>query len=141
MAEANAANARARGQKKAANPQLQFRRKLANLMLNNNFDSDGRINAIVDRMRTRGLIEIVLEEHNLENRPINTGIWDNKNTWVTVADPYQRTKGATPQCKNCCRSHCSCNKAQTMCKKCHVAHVLKVNHTAQQDPDLALVEN
>ncbi len=67
MAEANAANARARGQKKVANPQLQFHWKLANLMLNNNFDSDRRINATVYRMRTRGSVEIVLEEHNLKN--------------------------------------------------------------------------
>ncbi len=49
-------------------------------MLDNNFDRDGKINATVDRMRTRGLVEIVLEEHNLENQPINTGIWVNKKT-------------------------------------------------------------
>ena len=66
-------------------------------MLNNNFESNGRINATVDRMRTRGLVEIVLQEHNLENQPINTGIWDSKkNTWKTVADQYQQTKCATP---------------------------------------------
>ncbi len=59
VAEVNAANAKARGQKKIANPQLRFHRKLENLMLSNNFDSNGKNNATVDRMRTRGLVEIV----------------------------------------------------------------------------------
>ncbi len=82
--------------KKNTNPQLQFCQKLANLMLKNKFDINERINATVDRMRTRGLVEIVFEDHNLENQPINMQCGTTKKTWVTVADPYQRTKCATP---------------------------------------------
>lgn len=56
---------------KNINPQLQFCCKLVYLVLNNNFDSNGRIKATVERMRTRASVEMVLEVHYLEMRRIN----------------------------------------------------------------------
>ncbi len=79
VTEANAANARASVQKKNPDPRLRICEKLVNLMLNNNFDCDGRIDTKVDRTRKRALVKMFLEEHNLELQPINTGTWDNEN--------------------------------------------------------------
>ncbi len=63
MAKANAANARARARKEKAEPQLEFQRVLAERMLLNNLDDDGKSVEQVERPNTHNAVKRLAKEH------------------------------------------------------------------------------
>lgn len=124
ISEANAANSRGRAKDEQANPQLQFRKAMAMLMLENTMDDDGNIVRPVHRsLRTRAAPVV---EHDLKTRPVYTGKWMG-NYWTTTRQKYQKllcSNGCNPQMR--VRTYCSCNKSVVMCSSCHVSHILSL---------------
>ena len=94
LAEVNAVNSRARARKATADPQLEFRRKLAMDMMENTIGNTGVCpNSPIRPKRKRN------EEHVHDKRPTYTGAWDSKNkTWGKVKTEYMRLNCET--CKN-----------------------------------------
>ncbi|KAL7462772.1 hypothetical protein ACHAXS_004154 [Conticribra weissflogii] len=132
VAKANAANSRARARKENAEPQLVFRRALAQKMLTNNLDKNGTTVPQIGRPITRGSLERVKMDHELTKRPLNTGAWDDSTgTWAVARDTYQKTNCATFGCRNRCRTYCSCNKKVSMCRTCYNFHFADMNSTMQ----------
>lgn len=76
VAESNAVHSKARAMKAPATPQLEYRRKLAKLMLNNRIQDDGSRLASPIRPRKRAR-ESIEREHELVSQPLYTGRWDN----------------------------------------------------------------
>jgi len=124
ISEANAANSRGRAKDEQANPQLQFRKAMAMLMLENTMDDDGNIVRPVHRsLRTRAALVV---EHDLKTRPVYTGKWMG-NYWATTSQKYQKLRcfnGCNPQMR--VRTYCSCNKSVPMCSGRHVSHMLSL---------------
>ena len=87
ISEANAANSRGRAKDEQANPQLQFRKAMAMLMLENTMDDDGNIVRPVHRsLRTRAVLVV---KHDLKTMPVHTGKWMG-NYWTTTSQKYQK---------------------------------------------------
>lgn len=124
ISETNAANSRGRAREEPANPQLQFRKAMAILMLENRMDDDGNIVRPVHRsLRTRAALVV---EHDLKTRPVNTGKWMG-HFWKRTSQKYQKLRcynGCNPQMR--VRTYCSCNKSVPMCSSCHVSHILSL---------------
>ncbi len=132
VAEANAANSRARARKENAEPKLVFRRALAQKMLTNNLDKNGTTVPQIGRPITQGSLERLEVDHKLTKRPLNTRAWDDSTgTWAIARDVYQKTNCATFGCRNRCRTYCSCNKKVSMCQTCYNFHFADMNSTMQ----------
>ena len=127
IAESNAAHSRGWGWKEPTEPQLKFRRKLAECMLKNNLDEHGASPTSLVRLRKRYRTSLA-REHALITRKTFTGAWNSeKKTWSKVRSKYLKTQCAT--CKFECRTYCSCNKSITMCQSCWGEHKTACNLT------------
>ncbi len=81
------ANARGQARRSKPVPQLEFWHALAQRMLFNNLDDDGRTVAQVERPKTQQAVEKLSNEHRHKKRPFFTGEWgDKKGTWGTAKD-------------------------------------------------------
>ena len=103
VAEDNAVYSRARGKKAIPEPQIEFCRKLALGMLENNSDYEGvSINyPICHEKRSRGPGS---PGHDLVSRPTHTGMWDTgDNGWTKTKTEYVKIKCAT--CKTKIRTY------------------------------------
>ena len=124
VSEANAVYSRARGRKAIPEPQLEFRRKLALGMLENNLDDEGvRINySISHKKRSRGTGR---PGNELVSRPTHTGMWNTgDNGWTKTKTEYVKIKCATYKTK--IRTCCNCNKKVPMCTQCYGSIFLTV---------------
>ena len=121
VAEANFVYSGARGRKAIPEPQLEFCRKLALGMLENNLDDEGvSINYhICHKKRSRGPVS---PGHELVSRPTHTGMWNTgDNGWTKTKTEYVKIKFAT--CKTKIRTYCNCNNDVPMCTQCYGLHI------------------
>ncbi|KAL7467273.1 hypothetical protein ACHAXS_007534 [Conticribra weissflogii] len=123
IAEVNAVNSRARARKEPAEPQLKFRRELAEGMINNNLDNAGNVIVVPAAMPRQR--RSTRANHVLESRPVFRGKWDiSKNKWSKAKQKYQKVR-----CDFCgfkCRTFCTCDKKVTMCVNCFADHKPRV---------------
>ncbi len=84
---------------------------LANRMLLNNLDDDGKSVAQVEQPNICNTGERLAKEHDHGRRPFFMGKWDvKKGIWKTVKDYYWRTFCGTFWCKERCQMFCPCNE-------------------------------
>ena len=107
VAKANAVYSRARGRKAIPKTQLEFRRKLALVMLENNLDDEVvSIKYLIHnkkRYRGSGILR-----RELVSRPTHTGMWNTGNNgWTKTNKEYVKIKCATFKTK--IRTYCNCN--------------------------------
>jgi hypothetical protein len=124
VAEVNAANTRARALRQTPAPVLEFRRDLANEMLNNTLGRDLEP-ARGPATRARRSVSASDGIHRLEERPLNTTKWLG-TSWKPAKDPYQKTVCSGADCKSRCRTYCACNKAACLCLECFNVHINNV---------------
>ena len=121
VAEVNALNTQGRARGEVAESVLGFLKLMAIQMMENKLDDDGNIITEFEHSRTHAIS--IMEGHNLETRPnFMTRIWMH-SSWKKSTQEYQKSICI---CGNRCRTHCSCNKGQTMCQKCHVIHCMEL---------------
>jgi hypothetical protein len=117
VAEVNANNARARGRKREAEPQLEFRKKLAKLMIENTLDGSTEAAGmnLRDRTSNNGVIHRLTQRGNFE------GAWDNGlQAFSRTKQKYQ--KSSCDKCGTKCRTYCACNRSVCLCVECYADH-------------------
>ena len=105
VAESNALYSSDNGRKAIPEPQLEFRRKLALGMLENNLDDEGVIiNYLIrHKKRSRGPGSPI---HELVSRPTHTSMWNRgDNAWTKRKTEYVKIKCATRKMK--IRTYCN----------------------------------
>ena len=106
----------ARAKRVAATPQLEFRLKLAQGMLENNLDGAGNVAGSPIRLRRRAN-----NNHELIMIEKYRGKWDeNLKKFSKVTTEYMRLK-----CGNCdtmTRTHCRCDAKVPLCVECYADH-------------------
>ena len=116
VAEVNAVSSLARAKRVAATPQLEFRLKLAQGMLENNLDGAGNVAGSPIRLRRRAN-----NNHELIMIEKYRGKWDeNLKKFSKVTTEYMRLK-----CGNCdtmTRTHCRCDAKVLLCVECYADH-------------------
>ena len=124
IAEVNAANSRGRARDEKAEPVLQFRKKLALLLLDNKIDENGRIVAVVHPLLRRRMTPT--SDHTLLVRPSFTGRWTGVK-WSKTQQKHQKsTCCGGNNCRKRMRTYCACNKGVPLCSSCHTLHVMTV---------------
>ena len=124
IAEVNAANLRGRARDEKAEPVLQFRKKLALLLLDNKIDENGRIEAAVHPLLRPRMTPT--SDHTLLVRPSFTGRWTGVK-WSKTQQKHQKsTCHGGNNCRNRMRTYCACNKGVPLCSSCHTLHVMTV---------------
>jgi hypothetical protein len=126
VAEVNAVQSRAQGTPDLTLPQLQFRRKLAQQMLENTI---GVVQVVpeVPEVAPRRTRRQSNEQHQCLRRGINDGTWN----------PYTRrfnrveTDYVRHRCSKCgakmARHYCSCDPSTPLCIGCHAIHANSLN--------------
>ena len=122
VAEVNAVQSRARGKREPSTPQLQFRRKLAQQMLENTIGVQVVPEVVPRRTRRQSN-----EQHQCLWRGINDGTWN----------PYTRqfnqveTDYVRHRCSKCgvkkAQHYCSCDPSTPLCIACHAIHANSPN--------------
>ena len=111
----------------ASSPQLEFHKKLAPVMLENNLDDEGvSIHyTISNKKMSRGHGSL---GHELASHPTHTGMWNTgDNVWTETKTEYVKIKCAT--CKTKIRNYCNCNKKVPMCTQCYGFHISNCSNT------------
>ena len=126
VCEVNAANARGRARDVPAEPVLEFRKKLAMLMLENTLDNNAKNTGENDNGSESETD--CNDDHILTTRPNFTGRWLG-SSWKKTKQIHQKSycMGCVG-CKNRIRTYCSCNKSVPLCSACHVVHVMTLEN-------------
>jgi hypothetical protein len=120
VAEVNAVQSRARGRNEVTAPQLDFRRKLAQQMMENTIDEP--VVPQLPAMRTRRPRS---SEHKCLKRKRGEGMWDfSYRRFKRVASDYVRLR--CHGCRKKIRTYCSCDPTTPLCSGCHALHVNEV---------------
>jgi len=98
----------------------QFRQKLANSLINNEYISveEEMISSAQKRKREEAT-------HELLSAPKHARCFDHaRQKWdLSAIDPYQRHLCKIPGCKNRTKLYCSCNTGHWICYSCFGSHV------------------
>ena len=124
LSEVNANACCSRAQDCPPEPQLEFRRKLALKMINNNLDDDGNNMPVVEAPKLRSYTQQILTDHNLDTRPLYANRWLGSKWKLSKTQKYPKLSCRT--CSFLCRTYCACNKAVPMCNNCHKLHLMEV---------------
>ena len=126
-AEANTVYSRPRGRKAIPEPQLEFCKKLALGMLENNLDDEG-VSIIYPSHHKKRSIGPGRPGHELVSCPTHAGMWNTgDNRWTKIKIEYVEIKCVT--CKTKTRTYCRCNKKVPMCTQCYGIHISNCNNT------------
>ena len=127
VVKANAVYSKARGRKAIPEPQLEFCRKLALGMSENNLDDEGvSINSTIRRNKwSRGP---GIPGYELVSRPTHTGMWNTgDNGGTKTKTEYVKIKCAT--CKTKIITYCNWNKKVPMCTQCYGVQISNCSNT------------
>jgi hypothetical protein len=124
LAEVNAANTRTRALKQTPAPVLEFRRDLANEMLNNTLGMPLEPSRGL-ATRSRRSVSASDGTHRFMERPLNTTKLLGTSR-KHAKDPYQKTVCSGVGCKSRCKTYCACNKAACLCLECFNLHISNV---------------
>ena len=117
VAEVNACQSQARGRRENPVPQLEFRRKLAEQLLNNTLDKPRELPPAVVAARRPGNTE-----HKLMRRGVNEGSWNastRRFKRCSVKYVVLRCHGG---CGKKIRTYCACDKSTPLCEACWARH-------------------
>ena len=121
VAEVNACYSQARGRREATVPQLDFRRKLAQQLLQNTLDVP--VIVPVARVANRNRSNTV---HALRKRGKNEGKWQpGQRCFKEVRTVYLVLKCQRCQAKMC-RTYCACHPSTPLCEGCFALHYNEV---------------
>jgi hypothetical protein len=116
VAEVNAIQSRAQGKNEGADPQLNFRRAMAQQMIENTLDDPPTPEVAPVRRRPRRNAD-----HVLKKWAAFEGEWDlDRRKFKRVTTDYVHLK-----CRECgkkCRTFCSCNPGKPLCTGCYALH-------------------
>ena len=120
VAEVNACQSQARGRRENPVPQLEFRRKLAEQLLNNTLDKPRELPPAVVAARRPGNTE-----HKLMRRAVHEGSWNAS----TKRFRHCSVKYVVLRCHGGCgkkiRTYCACDKSTPLCEACWARHRLE----------------
>jgi hypothetical protein len=120
VAEVNAAHSRARAKSEITMPQLEFRRKLAQQMMENTLNAPPTPEvAPICVRRVRNV------NHRLVKRKPNEGSWNpDTRQFKRVSTDYVRLR--CHGCRKKCRTYCSCDHSTPLCAGCYALNCQEV---------------
>ena len=103
-------------------PQFEFQQKFALALMRTTLNEEGKVMVDSSPATRRSMAQRISVEHKLMTKDLHCSTWKNGKL-TRVKDSYPKQK-----CKICSKAkvqtHSSCNKEVSMCRACHIIHVL-----------------
>ena len=120
VAEVNAVQSRARAKNETTMPQLDFRRKLAQQMIENNIDAP-----VIPELPPMRIRRASIVAHDLRKRKRGEGMWNYMyRRFNVVTSEYVRLR--CHGCRKQIRTYCACDPTTPLCTGCHALHLQQV---------------